>query len=80
MSLTRNIKGLNNHLFSQLEKLINEDLTGEELKEEIERSKAVSLITKDILGAAHLAINAERLRHDLGANIGNVPLLGDSNG
>ena len=39
---------LNNHLFAQLEKLNDEELTGDALKEEIERSKAVSVISSQI--------------------------------
>lgn len=33
---------LNNHLFAELERLSDEDLTGEELEAEISRSKALT--------------------------------------
>lgn len=43
--MTKNtLNDLNNHLFAQLERLGEEELKGDELKEELERSKAISLI------------------------------------
>ena len=53
---------LNNHLFAQLERLNDEDLSGDKLSEEIDRAKAVSQISKDIVSNASLALNAEKFR------------------
>ncbi|MBJ6971805.1 hypothetical protein JG635_09345 [Vibrio cholerae] len=53
------ISDLNNHLFSQLERLSDEDLKGDELKEEIERSKAVKAIAQEIISGGKLALEAQ---------------------
>jgi len=45
-----NIQGLNKHLFDQLNRLSNTDLSGDNLKNEIERSKAISSVSKDVIG------------------------------
>jgi hypothetical protein len=52
---------LNNHLFAQLERLGDEDLTGDELKMEIERSKAVAATASQIISNASLVLEANRL-------------------
>lgn len=57
---------LNNHLFEQLERLNDENLKGEELQEEIDRSKAVSDIASRIVSNASLALQAAKLK---GGNI-----------
>jgi hypothetical protein len=54
------LSDLNNHLFAQLERLGDEDLTPEELKLELERSKAISLISKDIVANAALNLEATK--------------------
>ena len=51
---------LNNHLFMQLERLNEEDLKGEELAEEIERSKAVANIAKEIVLNAKIVLEARK--------------------
>lgn len=51
---------LNNHLFAQLERLNDEDLKGEELKEEINRSKAVMGIAKNIINTGHLVLQGQK--------------------
>jgi len=51
---------LNNHLFSQLERLGDEDKKGEVLKEEIDRSKAVAGVAKNIIDNARLALDVEK--------------------
>ena len=53
------------HLFAQLEKLSDDDLKGEELKEEILRTKAIEIITKQIIDNGHLALQAQKLKNNI---------------
>lgn len=57
---------LNNHLFAQLERLGDEDIKGDELQEEIERSKSISLISKNIVNNASLVLQAEKHKTEYG--------------
>ena len=50
---------LNNHLFEQLERLNDEDLIGDKLAEEINRSKAITGVASQIIGNAKLALDAQ---------------------
>lgn len=59
---------LNNHLFAQLERLSDEDLKGEVLREEIDRSKSVTQISSQIIANARLALDAQLAASEL--NIG----------
>lgn len=49
---------LNNHLFEQLERLNTTDLKGDELREEIERSKAVTSVAHEIILNGKLTLDA----------------------
>lgn len=53
---------LNNHLFAQLERLGDEDITDAALQREIHRSKAMNDVAKNIIANADVALDAERLR------------------
>lgn len=61
---------LNNHLFAQLERLSDEDLQGDKLREEIERSKSVASIAQNIIANgkllldAHIAVGERLLNKD----------------
>ncbi|WP_018692498.1 hypothetical protein [Algicola sagamiensis] len=55
---------LNNHLFAQLERLNDEDLSDEELQMEIARSKAISGVAQNIVSNAKLALDAQQRYHE----------------
>lgn len=51
---------LNNHLFAQLERLSDESLAAEKLKEEIERSKSITSVANAIVANGKLALEAQK--------------------
>ena len=69
---------LNNHLFAQLERLNDEDLTGEKLYEETERARAIGRVSQNIIANAHLCLQAQKA---LGDQVRDLPpMLGNGNG
>lgn len=61
---------LNNHLFAQLERLNDESLKGDDLQEEIERSKAVTGVSKEVVSNARLVLDAEKHKREYGLKDG----------
>lgn len=58
--MVRNTLGdLNNHLFAELERLNDEELTGEELEEEINRAKAMSVVATKVINNGELVLRAK---------------------
>ena len=53
---------LNNHLFEQLERLNDDELSDDELKSEINRSKAMTDVSRQIIDNGRLALDAQKLR------------------
>ena len=66
---------LNDLLFEQLERLGNDDLTGEELESEINRSKAVSGIASQIITNGHLVLKSLELKAEYSPNQVVVPKM-----
>lgn len=59
----RNTLGdLNNHLFAELERLGDEELTGEELEKEIRRASAISSVSKNIIANANVILQAAKFK------------------
>jgi len=52
---------LNNHLFTQLERLNDDELKGEALVDELKRAKAMTEVGKVIVSNAQVTINAAKL-------------------
>ena len=52
------LSDLNNHLFEQLERLSDEDIKGDNRKEEIERAAVVSTIADKIIQNGNLTLKA----------------------
>ncbi|MDW3983137.1 hypothetical protein [Staphylococcus saprophyticus] len=61
----RNTLGdLNNHLFEQLERLNDEELTEGELQKEIQRSKSIEGVAKQIIENGRLVLDSHKFADD----------------
>ena len=58
------LSDLNNHLFAQLERLGDEEITQEDLNKEIERTKAINGIAKNIIDNAKTALQGAEFTYD----------------
>jgi len=58
------LKDLNEHLFEQLERLNNPDLSKEELDREINRAKAISAVSKSVVSSASIVLRAVELQSE----------------
>ena len=66
---------LNNHLFAQIERLGDEDIIGEQLDEEIKRSKAIAVISSQIISNADMALRAKRVLLNADAEDIKLPVM-----
>lgn len=64
---------LNNHLFTQLERLGDESISETELEKEIERSKAINGVAKNIIENAKTALEGLKFRVTEMPNNQNMP-------
>ena len=72
------LSDLTNHLFEQMERLNDEDLSGEGLDRELERAKGMGLIASQIIQAGELAYKTMRHLDECGRGETKVPELLDS--
>ena len=72
----RNTLGdLNNHLFAQLERLGDEELTDERLEKEISRTKAITSVAKEVISNASLVLKAKIQIEDMTGSGEDVPKM-----
>ncbi|TXK52361.1 hypothetical protein FVR03_01205 [Pontibacter qinzhouensis] len=55
------LSDLNNHLFAQLERLNDDDLTADQVEKEIGRAKAISSIASQVIHSSKVTLEAMRL-------------------
>ena len=78
MGTKNTLLDLNDHLFMQIERLNDDDLTGSQLAEEVERARAMTGLASQIVGTAGLMLKAVQINSDMETE-GSVPriLIGD---
>ena len=72
----RNTLGdLNNHLFMQLERLSDEELSGEGLNEEVLRSRAITSVAKEIIANADIVLQAKKFSNEYMTEEDDMPRM-----
>lgn len=73
------LSNLNNHLFAQLERLADEDLTPDQIEQEVRRADAIVDISEQVLQIANTGLKAAKLFAEHGdAILPHLPQIGDS--
>lgn len=71
---------LNNILFEQLERLQDDDISNEDFEKELQRTSAVTKVSKVIIDTAALSLQALKAVNEIGSDQKvEVPLLGITN-
>ena len=73
--MNNKLSDLNNHLFAELERLSDEELNEDELKSEIDRARAITSVSKQIIENGALALKAEKFKQEMGLDSLNTPML-----
>lgn len=76
--MTKNkLADLNNHLFAQLERLGDEDLSGDQMADEVKRAAAIVDVSDQITSNAELQLKAAKLFAEHGEGVlGMLPQIG----
>jgi len=67
------LSDLNDHLFEQLERLNDEDLTSDKLSEELNRAKAITDVAEKIIDNGSLLLKAIHEQNEYGTVSKDIP-------
>lgn len=73
--MNNKLSDLNNYLFAEIERLSDEELNEDELKSEIDRARAITSVSKQIIENGALALRAEKFKQEMGLDSLNTPML-----
>ena len=59
------LSDLNNHLFAQLERLGDEELSGEELEKEVKRAESITKIARVVIENSNTVLKAIELKSNV---------------
>ncbi|MCF0163171.1 MAG: hypothetical protein HUJ88_11430 [Fusobacterium necrophorum] len=73
---SNNLNELNNVLFKELERLNNQNLRGEELKEELLRANSITCVAKEVINNANLMLQVSKFQaENLGRSKTQLPKM-----
>ena len=67
--MANSLGDLNNHLFNQLERLGNGDLSAEQIEQEVQRADAIVKISDQVTRTADLSLKAAKLYAEHGQHV-----------
>ncbi|WP_299647909.1 hypothetical protein [uncultured Jannaschia sp.] len=71
------LSDLNDHLFAQLERLSEENMSAEQVEQEVKRAEAIVGVADQIASNANLQLKAAKLFADHGAAVlPHLPMIG----
>lgn len=62
--MKNSLADLNNHLFAQMERLSSENLTAEQLQHELDRTKGLTVMSREIISNAQLVLDGAKAVSD----------------
>lgn len=70
-----NLNDLNTILFNQLNRLDSEELKGEEMKDELDRARTITLVADKVIQNGHLVLQAAKFKDDMWNADAKVPKM-----
>ncbi|MGE4321042.1 MAG: hypothetical protein AB7E61_06320 [Acholeplasmataceae bacterium] len=67
------LSDLNNHLFAELERLGDEEITGEKLEEEIHRANAIVRVSTQVINNARVVLDVQKHVDEFGRQYNDMP-------